>query len=175
MVGTIWVLVTRCRSINSRHCSGVHWRMITTVWPACNALVTPTNGPAWYIGPHTRCTPWSTVMPNPWHVAAAVVPPTSSGSPSGRGRRTPLGRPVVPEVYIITVPGVRGGCGSAGHRFRSVKGRKPSTSPTAKRCSASRPASAAAGAAQVGEVLVPDQHLGFGVRHHEGGFGRSEV
>ena len=107
--------------------------MTTTVCPACNAFVTPVNGPAWYMGPHTRWVPWSTGMPKPWQSTAAAVPATSSGSPSGSGRRTPLGCPVVPDVYIITAPG----CAVAAVRVASGSGRSRagsrSISPTAKR------------------------------------------
>ncbi len=129
--------------------------MTTTVCPACNAFVTPVNGPAWYMGPHTRWVPWSTRMPKPWQNTAAAVPATSSGSPSGSGRRTPLGRPVVPDVYIITVPGLRGGCGPGGQRFRSVRGRKCSISPTAKQRSGPRPASRAAARASSARSAWP--------------------
>ena len=149
--------------------------MITTVWPACSALVTPTNGPAWYIGPQTRCTPWSTVMPNPWHVAAAVVAATSSGSPSGSGRRTPLGWPVVPDVYIITAPGLRGGCGPAGHRLRSVKGRNPVDLADGEAVLGVDAGVGRRGAAHAAEILVADEHLRFRVRDHERGLRRGEV
>ena len=88
---------------------------------ALPAFVTPTNGPAWYMGPHTRCTPWWMPMPKPWQNTAAAVPASSSGSPSGSGRRTPLGCPVVPDVYIITVPGLRAGWGPGGARPMSSR------------------------------------------------------
>ena len=149
--------------------------MITTVWPACSAFVTPTYGPAWYIGPHTRCTPAPTVMPKPWHVAAAVVAATSSGSPSGNGSSDALRLPGGARGVHHLLPGAAGRLRVRGPRCRSEKGRKSSTTPTAKRRSASRPASAAAGAAQVGEVLVAHQHLGVGVGDDERHLGGSEV
>ena len=58
----------------------------------------------------------------------------SSGSSPVSGRRTPLGRPEVPEVYSIGAPCVRGvGRASVPSSPSWLAGSKPGTAPTANR------------------------------------------
>ena len=59
----------------------------------------------------------------------------SSGSAPVSGRRTPLGRPEVPDVYSIGAPCVRGAGRAAEPSSPSrASGSKPGTGPTANRC-----------------------------------------
>ncbi len=70
----------------------------------------------------------------------------TSGSRPVSGRRTPLGRPEVPEVYSIGAPCVRGSGRPASPSSPSVvSGSKPGIEPTANR--ALIPARSAASAA----------------------------
>jgi len=111
------------------------------------------SGPAWYSGDVTRCVVSAASVlsgRNAVNIAAPDRPFGDGGGPSGRGRRTPFGRPVVPDVYIMTAPD-RGSCGgSAGIASTSLQSRKPGNEPpTAKRaCSGTKRAAAAARSGQ---------------------------
>ena len=175
MVGTIWVLVTWWRSTNSRHCSGVHWRMMTAVWPAWSAFVMPTNGPRVVHRPaHERA------RRGRWRCRS---PGRLPRQPCRRGRRDH------PRQGSADALGPAGRARGVHHLQARAAGRLRSAAPTVQVGEGAKAVDVAdgeavlgvdtglggPGATQVGEVLVPDQHLGFGVRHHECGFGRSEV
>ena len=71
-----------------------------------------------------------------------------SGSSPVSGRRTPLGRPDVPEVYTMGAPAVRGSGRPPRPSAPSVvRGANPGTTPTANRAPGSIPAASAASAA----------------------------
>src|SRR4029077_18802768 len=70
-----------------------------------------------------------------------------SGSSPVNGRRTPLGRPDVPEVYTMGAPVVRGSGRPAVSAPSSVSGVKPVIWPAATLASGSIPAWPAASAA----------------------------
>ena len=98
MVGTMWEVVTRRRSMSSSAPSAVQRSMSTAVWPMCSDMVVQLLTAVWYIGAWVRWTlsSWGAMansMSSPPERAAA-----SSGWRESRARRTPLGRPVVPEV-----------------------------------------------------------------------------
>ena len=77
-----------------------------------------------------------------------AVQGTWSGSSPVSGRRTPLGRPDVPEVYTMGAPAVRGSGRPPGPSAPSaVSGANPGTAPTANRAPGSIPAASAASAA----------------------------
>ncbi len=135
-VGTVWVWVTRCRSMSRSDSSGSQWSMSTTGWPSWIEIVAKLSTAVWYSGEPHRCTWLSNgASANRPKNQAAIIPPISSGSAPVSARRTPLGRPEVPEVYIIGAPWVRG-CGRASEPSSPswLSGSKPGTSPTANRC-----------------------------------------
>ena len=76
-----------------------------------------------------------------------AVQDTLSGSSPVSGRRTPLGRPDVPEVYTIGAPAVRGPGRPEPSAPSAVSGANPGTAPTANRAPGSIPAASAASAA----------------------------
>ena len=78
----------------------------------------------------------------------AMADATSGSSPVS-GRRTPLGRPEVPDVYSIGAPCVRSrGRSPVPSSPSRASGSKPGTVPTANRClTPARPAASVAAAA----------------------------
>jgi hypothetical protein len=72
---------------------------------------------------------------------------TWSGSSPVSGRRTPLGRPDVPEVYIIGAPAVRGSGRPELSAPSMVSGVNPGISPAANLARGAIPAACAASAA----------------------------
>ena len=61
------------------------------------ALTAKFDGAAWYSGPAHRCTPGPGTTSNS-RADSAPAAAVASASASVSGRRTPLGRPVVPDV-----------------------------------------------------------------------------
>ena len=97
-VGTMWLFVTLYCSMRRSMSAGVHLSMSTTVWPACSAPPANTSTAVWYSGEPQMCTLSSCgCRPNMNSIPEKPMAP-SSGAPSGSGRRTPLGLPVVPDV-----------------------------------------------------------------------------
>ena len=96
-VGTITVVSTRWVSIARSTFSASKRPSTTTGMPAASRR-TPDSGPVWYIGPTTR---WVPKAANALCASAAtcsvIVPPPAN---IVGGSSTPLGRPVVPDVYI---------------------------------------------------------------------------
>src|SRR5215470_17080644 len=95
----------------------------------------------WYSGEQQMCTcPSNGLIPK-----TAKKPLDASGTSYGSapvsGRRTPFGRPDVPDVYTIGAPAVRSAGGPEGSIApSSASGVKPGTSPTPNRASAAIPA-----------------------------------
>ena len=90
MVGTRCEWVTRCCWISLRVSSASQLFMSTDGTPALSGMIIVTSsGAAWYSGPVVRLTESSSY---PY----IRIAPGATGS--GRSRKTPLGRPVVPEV-----------------------------------------------------------------------------
>ncbi len=78
--------------------SGSNPSISTTGWPSWTEIVAKFSTAVWYSGEQHRCTwPANGARPNRAknHVLAAG---TSSGSAPVSARRTPLGRPEVPDV-----------------------------------------------------------------------------
>ena len=92
-VGTMWVFVTRYRSMSSSIPSGVQWSITTTVWPMWIAPPAKTRTAVWYSGDPQMwtlsskgCKPnRNSIPPNPDTIASGATP--------GSGRRTPFGAP----------------------------------------------------------------------------------
>ncbi len=78
--------------------SGSNRSISTTGWPSWREMVAKFSTAVWYSGEQHRCTwPSNGLRPNrPKNPALASA--TLSGSSPVSGRRTPLGRPVVPDV-----------------------------------------------------------------------------
>ncbi len=96
IVGTMCVWVTRFCSINRSASSGSHAGMSTTGTPAINgAFIENNKGAAWYSGPVRRCT-----LPSRYAARASITAVARDAS----SRKTPFGRPVVPDVYSICDP-----------------------------------------------------------------------
>ncbi len=134
-VGTACVCVTRCRSMSRSDSSGSQRSISTTGWPSWIEIVAKLSTAVWYSGEPHRCTwPSNGARPNRPKNQGAIAA-ASSGSAPVSGRRTPLGRPEVPDVYIIGPPWVRG-CGRPGDPSAPswLSGSKPGTEPTANRC-----------------------------------------
>ncbi len=93
--GTMKARVTRWRSTSRSHSRASQLGMITVVAPMKSAVLVQPPGPAWYAGPHSRCTSSGVQLQSItwpcWPIAMAsafiVVPCT-----------TPFGRAVVPDV-----------------------------------------------------------------------------
>ncbi len=150
-VGTACVCVTRCRSISRSASAESQPSISTTGWPSWIEIVAKLSTAVWYSGePHRWTLPPDGARPNRPKNQAAITA-ASSGSMPVSGRRTPLGRPEVPEVYSIGAPCVRGDGRAAGPSSPSrAAGSKPGTplpdaGPTANRCLS--PARSAASAA----------------------------
>ena len=98
MVGTNWAWVTRWRSIRARQSSGSKRSMTTTAAPRRCIDWEKTSGAEWYSGAGHR---YTESAPTPMAAMPIVICTGAAvGSPRGvpgRGLRTPLGRPVVPE------------------------------------------------------------------------------
>jgi hypothetical protein len=144
-VGTMWLYVTRCRSMSRSISSASNRSMSTAVCPSWIASVAKFSTAVWYSGEQHRCT-WSSngLMPK---MPKNQVPAAggSSGSAPVSGRRTPFGRPVVPDVYTIGAPAVRTSGRPAGSSApSSASGAKPGTSPTPNRARPGTPAVSAA-------------------------------
>ena len=102
MVGTNWPKVTWCSSIRRSVSAGSKWSMTTTVPPARCTCRQKRSGAAWYSGAGERYTV-SGLAPN----SPATNMYSASGVPNGTSRNgtfTPLGRPVVPEEYSMSMP-----------------------------------------------------------------------
>jgi len=97
-VGTMCVLVTRYLSIILSMPSGVHLSMTTTVWPMWIAPPAKTSTAVWYSGEPQMWTLSSYGWSRNMNSIPAKPTACSSGSTPGSLRRTPFGRPVVPEV-----------------------------------------------------------------------------
>ena len=129
------VLVTPWAATSRRNVSASKRSSITTVCPSCRKPTAWLPGAEWYSGEQTRCTPAPGRAPysrsSPW----ARVSAFSGGTP-GSGRRTPLGRPVVPDVYAITWPAVRSSGSAAGCPAPSSAraASRPTVPPTVNRC-----------------------------------------
>ena len=111
-------LVTRCFSISSRMLTGSNLGVMTRVWPRWSAKRVCAHGAEWYIGEVTRwiSSPGRRSQISPRNQVASGM--AASGSRPDNGRCTPLGNPVVPEVYHMTAPddrpsGAVTGCPSA--------------------------------------------------------------
>src|SRR5260370_21685651 len=76
-----------------------------------------------------------------------AVQDTLSGSSPVSARRTPLGRPDVPEGYIMGAPAVRGSGRPSPSAPRAASGAKPGTAPPANLAPGSIAAASAAIAA----------------------------
>src|SRR6478672_12055299 len=98
--------------------------MSTTGWPSWTEIVAKFSTAVWYSGEQHRCT-------LPSNGASEKMPKNQvdghggrSGSSPVNGRRTPLGRPDVPEVYTMGAPVVRGSGRPAVSAPSSVSGVK---------------------------------------------------
>ena len=146
-VGTMWLWVTRYRSTRRSVSSGSQRSISTTGCPSWTEIVAKFSTAVWYSGDEHRCTcPSNGCMPKipKNHVA---VGGSWSGSAPLSGRRTPFGRPDVPDVYTIGAPIVRPSGRPEPPAPRSANGRKPGTAPTANRAGAGIPAVSAASTA----------------------------
>ena len=92
------VWVTRCRWISRSISSGSNRSISTTGWPSWIDIVPKFSTAVWYSGEQHRCTfPSFGASEN----SPKNQPPmagTLSGSSPVSARRTPLGRPDVPDV-----------------------------------------------------------------------------
>ncbi len=97
-VGTMWLLVTRCRSTRPSRASGSKRSISTTGWPRVMEIVAKFSTAVWYSGEQHRWT-WPSNGLSPKMAKNQVVNGgTASGSSPVSARRTPLGRPDVPDV-----------------------------------------------------------------------------
>ena len=92
------VWVTRCRCTSASSSSASKRSISTTGWPSWSEIVAKFSTAVWYSGEQHRCT-----FPSPG--ASENMPKNQvdaiggwSGSSPVSGRRTPLGRPDVPDV-----------------------------------------------------------------------------
>src|SRR5437588_5230630 len=98
MVGTMCEVVHRYRWPKARVGSAPHLSIRTTVWPMCRELRPKVMAAVWYSGAGTRWTLSSLGwIPNS-DSSRLAMPKAVAGATSPRGRRTPLGFPVVPDV-----------------------------------------------------------------------------
>src|SRR5262245_43895028 len=95
----MWTFVTCQRSINSSAPRASHLGMITTDAPNARCIWAQNSGPMWYEGPTSRCTSPVSNPQRSFDAATATARRRKSSSPIA----TPLGRPVVPDVYAMTV------------------------------------------------------------------------
>ena len=79
--------------------------MITAVPPLRSAIVAYPTGPWWYSAAVTRCVCGRSSRIVCVHTPIASITELSMVPSPKAWRRTPLGRPVVPPVYIIMAPG----------------------------------------------------------------------
>jgi hypothetical protein len=123
--------VTRYFSISRSISSGCQRSISTAVCPNWTEFATKFSTAVWYSGEPQMCT-WSSNGVRPKmpknHVAAGG---TSSGSAPVSGRRTPFGRPVVPDVYSIGDPAVRTDGLPTSSAPSDDSGANPSMDPTA--------------------------------------------
>ena len=112
MVGTTCECVTPYRPTSSRYSAGSKCSITTAVDFIRRAMATLTCGAVWYSGAGDRYT-----IPSRQRQRAAI-PSTamlvSDGWMSYMGRRMPLGRPVVPDEYIMGAPNCSSGTWSVG-------------------------------------------------------------
>ena len=156
IVGTMKVLVTRCRAISSRARRASNRSASTTVWPSCSTPMACALGAEWYSGATARCVPAPTSRPKKSRNRSPNQRAWSSGEPPDSGLRMPFGRPVVPELYSSTCPAVRPAGGVPGTpATKSVRARSRSSGVAVSTRSGSRPAvSAAAKATSASRVSV---------------------
>ena len=101
---------------------------------------------------------------------------TWSGSSPVSGRRTPLGRPDVPEVYTMGAPAVRGSGRPPGPSAPSAANdANPGTAPTANRASGSISGALGRLRRDVGEPLVGHEGRGAAVVQDVGHLGGGQV
>ena len=96
LAGTMWLVVTRSVSMSDRQCSASNGSMMTIRAPSDRCICAYMPGAVWYAGPHNRCT--SSAV-NPQKCTIGLGAATRAGA--GAARSMPLGRPVVPDVYVI--------------------------------------------------------------------------
>ena len=165
MVGTSWLSVTEYCSTQARKPSGSKRSMMTTVPPSSWTPALQISGAEWYRGAGVRYTEFSS-MPSRWR-SNMPMPETSASSMVSpvRGRRIPLGCPVVPDEYSITSPLGWRSNGSAGiSATASSYDSKPSMAPSAiSRCGQSgmRPRSLSAAGAMALVVTSAVEPLSF--------------
>ncbi len=94
----MWLWVTRCRSMRASISSGSNRSMSTTGWPSWIEMVAKFSTAVWYSGEPQMCTFASCGRIPKMPKKPGEASGTSSGSAPVRARRTPLGRPEVPEV-----------------------------------------------------------------------------
>src|SRR6266498_1473766 len=122
-------------------------------------LATKFRTAVWYSGEPQMCT-WLSNGARPKmpknHVACGG---TTSGSAPVNGRRTPLGRPVVPDVYSIGEPAVRTSGRPVSPKPSDDNGAKPGTSPTAKPATSVRDRASAAVSANRSSAKIGRAHV----------------
>ena len=112
MVGTTCECVTRYRPTSSRYSAGSKCSITTAVDFIRRAMATLTCGAVWYSGAGDRYTMPSRSRHNPAIPSTPML--VSDGWRSNMGRRMPLGRPVVPDEYIMGAPICSSGTWSVG-------------------------------------------------------------
>src|ERR1700722_12354882 len=112
MVGTTCECVTPYRPTSSRYSAGSKCSITTAVDFIRRAMATLTCGAVWYSGAGDRYTMPSRSRHNPEIPSTPML--VSEGWRSNMGRRMPLGRPVVPDEYIMGAPICSSGTWSVG-------------------------------------------------------------
>ena len=112
MVGTTCECVTPYRPTSSRYSAGSKCSITTAVDFIRRAMATLTCGAVWYSGAGDRYTMPSRQRHSPAIPSTAML--VSDGWMSYMGRRMPLGRPVVPDEYIMGAPNCSSGTWSVG-------------------------------------------------------------
>ena len=112
MVGTTCECVTPYRPTSSRYSAGSKCSITTAVDFMRSVIATLTCGAVWYSGAGDRYTMPSRSFHSPAIPSTPML--VSDGWRSYMGRRMPLGRPVVPDEYIIGAPICSSGTWSVG-------------------------------------------------------------